>query len=132
MIAGVFRGIAAGVAIFVVGSLLMLATACTPPAVSSLPPAPAALAGRTLADEKALASLELAYQAAVKAVDTAIVAGIVTAASAPRVAEADRRAYSALVAARAAYAGANAADWLAAVASANDAARGLLAAIKGD
>lgn len=68
-------------------------------------------ADRTLLDEKALAGVELAYRTARIAMETATDAGLITGGRAADVAILDQRAWSAVQAARAAYAAGNATSY---------------------
>lgn len=127
--AGALRAALAGLAILAVVAGAMVATACAPVTPGAVASGPAPLAQRTAADERALLAAELAYKAARLAVETAADAGLVTPARAPAVADADMRAYGALLALREAYKGANANDWLAALDKALKAVDGLRAAL---
>jgi hypothetical protein len=73
-------------------------TACT-----TVPPAPVDVANKTVLDERAAIGVELAYKAARLAIETAVDAGLVKGQRATAIAELDRTAYKAVLAARAAY-----------------------------
>ena len=73
-----------------------------------LPPSPAAVSDRTVLDEQAALSVELAYQAAGIAIRAATATGVVRGETATRIAELDSRAYRAVLAVRAAYDAGNA------------------------
>lgn len=79
-----------------------------------LPTAPAAVADRTILDEKAAVAVELTYKAWRTAAEAATDAGWVKGAQAVKVADLDRRAYDAVKAVRAAYNAGNAANYKAA------------------
>lgn len=126
------RGILTGLAILAACTALMAVTACAPlPATGPVVSAPAVLADRTVADEKAMLAGELAYKAARLAAETATDAGLIKGPRAAALADADMRAYTALLAAREAYRGANAATWIDALTRALAAIDGVRAAIKG-
>lgn len=107
-------------------ALALSACATLPP----VPTSPAAIADRTPLDEQAALAVELAYQAAGTAVLTANRAGAVPAALKPRIAAADRKAFAAVQAVRAAYAAGNAPSYAAALVSARAAVADLLTAIR--
>lgn len=116
-------------------ALLALAlTACAPllGALTGLPAAPAAVADKTIVDEQAALSVELAYQTATQLVLTANRAGLLKDDSLrARVRAADQTAYQGVLAARAAYRAGNAADYGAAAATARAAISDILSAVKG-
>ncbi|MCA1481363.1 hypothetical protein I6F37_41275 [Bradyrhizobium sp. NBAIM08] len=95
--------------------------------IGGVPPSPAAVADRTVLDEQAALSVELAYQASSIAIRAAVSVGAVRGENAARVAEIDRKAYRAVLAARAAYDAGNAVNYGAAVATARAEVASLLA-----
>lgn len=105
-------------ALFIAPLALCLSGCAGLSALTQLPPAPAAAANRTVLDEQAAISVELAYQAAARAVSLAVDLGLIRGEAAARVAELDRRAYRAVLTARAAYDAGNATSYGAAVATA--------------
>lgn len=112
-----------------VASLALALSACaTLP--TSLPTNPAAVADTTKLDEQAALSVELAYQAAAQAVLVANRAGVIPASAKPAVAAADRGAYAAVQAVRAAYDIGNADDYATAVRTARAAIANLLASFR--
>lgn len=98
-------------------------------ALSQLPPAPVTAANQTVIDEQAAISVELAYQAAARAVSLAVDLGVLRGEAASRVAELDRRAYRAVLTARAAYDAGNATSYGAALATARAEITAMIAAI---
>ena len=102
-----------------------LATAVGPP--DNL--IPGAAADKTVLDEQVAISVELAYQAAVLTVSTATKAGLVKGALAEKLLDADRKAYQAVLAVRAAYDTGNARSYTDAALSAQSAIRGVIALI---
>lgn len=88
-------------------------------------PTPATVADATTLDEKAAIGVELGYQAAAQ---LALATG---AARSERVKSADRRAYAAVKAVRAAYNAGNASSYPTAAIAAHEAVAALLTAIKG-
>ena len=102
-----------------------LATAVGPP--DNLLPGVAA--DKTVLDEQVAISVELAYQAAVLTVSTATKAGLVKGALAEKLLDADRAAYQAVLAVRAAYDTGNARSYSEAALSAQTAIRGVIALI---
>lgn len=109
--------------------LALSLTGCAPllAAMGSIPASPSAVADRTPLDEQAALSVELAYQAANIAVSTAVDVGALRGPNAARVAELDRRAYRAVLTARAAYDAGNAGSYGAALATARSEIASLLA-----
>ncbi len=95
--------------------------------IGGVPPSPAAVADRTVLDEQAALSVELAYQASSVVIRAAASVGALRGESASRVAEIDRKAYRAVLAARAAYDAGNAVNYGAAVATARAEVASLLA-----
>jgi hypothetical protein len=112
--------------LLVAGLALALSACATLPA----PPAPVTVADRTRLDEQTALSVELAYQAAATAVLTASRAGLVPASARPALAAADRRAFAAVRAVRAAYDAGNATGYAGAVEAARAAIASLLTAIR--
>jgi len=90
-----------------------------------IPMSPATVADRTTLDERAAIGVELAYQAAAQ---VALATG---AAKSDKVKAADRRAYAAVKAVRAAYSAGNASSYPTAAIAAHEAVAALLTAIKG-
>lgn len=105
----------------------VLLTGCMPGAV----PARGPVGAQVVVDEQAALAVELAYQAAAIAVLTADRAGLVPASRKADIAELDRRAFLAVLAARSAYDAGNAASYAGALAKARAAVRNLLAAARG-
>lgn len=79
-----------------------------PMLLGSVPPAPVAVADRTVLDEQALTGLELAYKAGRIAVELAVDAGFIRGEVALKVARLDEAAFKALGVARTAYRAGNA------------------------
>lgn len=82
-------------------------TACS----TSIVPAPVEVSDRVVLDERIAVSVELAYKAARTAVELAVDAGLVKGERAATLAVLDRKAYTAVVAVRAAYKAGNAASY---------------------
>lgn len=95
--------------------------------VASVPPAPSAVADKTVLDEQGALAAELAYKAARIAVETGVDAGLIKGATASRVASLDSKAYAALGKVRAAYRAGNAASYASALTEARTAISALLA-----
>lgn len=95
-----------------------------------IPPAPAAVADRTVIDEQAALSVELAYQAAALAIATAADFGALNGERATRAAAIDRAAYRAVLATRAAYDAGNTTSYGAAAQSARTQIAALLALLE--
>lgn len=133
-LAGLRRAGTVAALILAISLAAMVATACAPlPGTpAAIPAGPAPLANRTTTDEKALMAIELAYKAARLAAETAADTGKLTPGHAALIADADMRAFEALAAARAAYAGAQSPDWLGAVQRFLGALEKLNTAIRGD
>jgi hypothetical protein len=113
--------------------ILALCLAATLPACAALNaplPAPAAIADRTVLDEKAALGVELAYQAANLAALTASRAGLISDEARPRIAAADARAYAAVLAVRQAYDAGNGGSYFETEARARAALAEFLALIK--
>lgn len=111
---------------------LFLVASCgwTPPAGNL--PVPSDQADRTTLDEQTALSVELAYQAANKAATLGITSGLIRDnATIRRIGEADRQAYAAVQAVRAAYLAGNAADYLTASQQARAAVGAILSALNG-
>jgi hypothetical protein len=79
-------------------------TACS----TAVVPTPVEVADRVVLDERIAVSVELAYKAARTAVETAVDAGLVKGDKATTLAALDRKAYTAVLAVRAAYNAGNA------------------------
>lgn len=94
-----------------------------------IPDSPRQAADQTMLDEQALTGIELAYKAARLAVETGVDAGLVKGQNAARFAELDDKAYTAVKAARAAYAAGNASGYLEALSSARAAVTDLLSLV---
>ena len=110
----------------------MSLAACAPLATAVGPPdnlLPGVAADKTVLDEQVAISVELAYQAAVLTVSTATKAGFVKGALAEKLLDADRVAYQAVLAVRAAYDTGNARSYADAAQSAQTAIRGVIALI---
>ena len=90
----------------VLGALAL--AGCSFGSLASMPPAPAELSNRTVLDEQAALAVELAYKATRLAGETALDAGLIKGDTARRLADIDMRAYSAVLAVRAAYRAGNA------------------------
>jgi hypothetical protein len=118
--------------ISLIAAAAMSLAACTTLATSVGPPdnlVPAAAADQTVLDEQVAISVELAYQAAVLTVSTATKAGLVKGDAAVKLLDADRVAYQAVLAVRAAYDTGNARSYAEAALSAQSAIRGVIALI---
>ena len=96
------------------------------------PVTPSTIAATTALDEQIAVSAELAYKAARLAIETGVDAGLIKGGRATAVAAADRRAYAAVLAVRAAYRAGNAVSYATAAAEAQNAVSALLSAIKGE
>lgn len=105
--------------------LLPLALAVASCGPATVPP-PATVSDATTLDERAAIAVELAYQAGAQ---LALTTG---AAKTERVKAADRRAFAAVKAVRAAYRAGNASTYPAAAIAAHEAVAALLLAIKGN
>lgn len=90
---------------------------------------PAAAADKTVLDEQVAISVELAYQAAVLTVSTATKAGLVKGATAEKLLAADKKAYQAVLAVRAAYDTGNARSYKEAETAAKNAIRQMVSLI---
>jgi hypothetical protein len=101
-------------------------------AVSALPATPSVGANKTVLDEQAALSVELAYQASALTLRTGLRAGLIKGPDAVRAAKADQTAYSAVKAMRAAYDAGNARSYVSAVLSAREAITRSLTLLKGD
>lgn len=110
----------------ILASLALTLSACVTP---TLPASPAVVADRTVLDEQAGLAIELAYEAAGTAVLTANRAGLIPATLKPRIAAADRKAFAAVQAVRAAYDAGNATSYATALTIARGAVTDLLTAI---
>lgn len=95
---------------FVAAAGVMAIPACAPGTNIATTP-PAALAGASVLDEKAVLGAELAYKAMRTAGTIAIDAGVLKGDRAARVAVIDNRAYAAVLLARRAYSAGNANDY---------------------
>lgn len=106
----------AGLMAFIVfaGVCLAVLPGCLPRG-GGMAESPAAMAGATVIDEKALAGAELAYKAMRTAGVIAVDAGALKGDDAARIADLDNRAYAALIAARTAYQAGNARDYASAI-----------------
>jgi hypothetical protein len=119
---------------------LLLLSACAaasaiPAAIGALPTivgGPVTVSDRTTIDETAGRSVELAYMAARTAVEIAVDAGVLKGDRAAKAQVLNRRAYDAVLAARAAYRAGNESSWLRASADARTAITQLLTAAKGN
>jgi hypothetical protein len=111
--------------------LSMSAIACAPVerVSSAVPAAPAEVADRVLLDEQGLLALELAYKAARLAAEAATDAGAVRGETAAKVARVDNAAFTALGAARRAYAAGNAPSYAAALSEGRGALEQLIALV---
>ena len=109
-----------------VGASIALA-ACTPAGLADIPPAPSAVADKTVLDEQGVLAVELAYKAARLAVETAVDAGVIHSERATLFAALDKRAYAAVQAVRTAYAAGNATSYANALVTARSAVEQLLA-----
>ncbi len=104
-----------------IAAALALSACATIPAI---PPAPASVANASTLDEQTALAVELAYQAAATAV---LATGLATK---PAVKAADRKAYAAVKAVRAAYDTGNASSYATAAVTARTALTDLLTAIR--
>lgn len=98
--------------------------ACTP--VNTIPPPPGAVADKTILDEQGALAAELAYKAALIALETGVDAGVIRGATAARIAALDAKAYAALGVVRRAYEAGNATSYAAALVTARAAIADLL------
>lgn len=92
--------------ISLIAAAAMTLSACAPLATAVGPPdnlVPGVAADKTVLDEQVAISVELAYQATVLSVSIATKAGLVKGALAEKLLDADRVAYQAVLAVRAAY-----------------------------
>jgi hypothetical protein len=109
----------------------IVAMAClTLPACSTLsqiPPSPASAAQTTVLDEQAALGVEMAYQAAALSLRTGLRAGLIKGDTATKARAADAKAYTAVLAVRAAYDAANATDYGEALARARESVGALIA-----
>ena len=105
-------------------ALLCALPACTP--VNTIPPAPAAVADKTVLDEQGALAAELAYKAARIAIETGVDAGLIRGATATKIAALDAKAYAALKIVRQAYAAGNATSYASGLATARAAISDLL------
>ncbi len=105
--------------------------ACQTGAPVNILPIPVTIADRTVADEQVASGLELGYKAFRVALELGVDTGAIKGARATLAASADQRAYTALLAARAAYRTANAPSYIAAAREANAAIASGIAAVKG-
>jgi hypothetical protein len=94
-------------------------------------PAPVELASRTAADEQVSVGVENGYKAFRLAIELGVDTDVIKGARATLAADADQRAYAAILALRAAYRTANATDFLTAARSANSAVEQAIANAKG-
>lgn len=101
-------------------------------ACATIPARPGEAADQTLLDERGALAVELAYRAAGVALETAVDAGSLTGERAATAARLENRAYSAVLAVRAAYDTGNAATYAEAIDEAQAAVSAALAAIKGE
>ena len=85
---------------------------------SGAPPNPASVANATTLDERGAIAVEIAYQAAARATEALTDAGLIEGAAATRIAELDRKAFTAVQAARRAYDAGNATSYADAIRSA--------------
>lgn len=100
--------------------------------LTTSPGAPSEYAEQTTLDERAALSVELAYKAARLALEVAVDSGALTGNAAATAAEADRRAYAAVQAVRAAYRAGNAESYDVAITEAHAALALSLAVIRGE
>lgn len=81
-------------------------------------PGPAVYANKTVLDEKAMLTAEIAYKAETVVIQTGVDAGVIKGPLAAKIAVIDNKAYLALLSARAAYAAGNSAGFAEAVGNA--------------
>jgi hypothetical protein len=120
--------------ISIIAAAAMSLAACAPLATAVGPPdnlVPGVAADKTVLDEQVAISVELAYQAAVLTVSTATKAGLVKGPLAEKLLDADRVAYQAVLAVRAAYDTGNARSYADAATSAHSAIRSVIGLIAG-
>lgn len=98
----------------------------------TVPTGPRDVADQTILDERAALAVELAYRAAGTALEIAVDAGALTGENAAAAARLENRAYTAVLAVRAAYDTGNASTYAEAVDSAQRAVSAVLAAVKGE
>lgn len=111
----------------ILASIAALAlSGCGLQGMTTTPPPPATVADKTVLDEQALLSLELAYKAARIAVETGVDAGIIKGATATRFAALDNAAFLGLAVARQAYSAGNARSYAEAITSGRGAVTDLL------
>lgn len=103
------------------------------PACSGVLEPPASVADKTKLDEQAAIGVNLAYKAFRLSVETGVAAGFIKPGSelALKIADADNRAYSAVVAVDAAYRAGNSADYTSAVIRANAAIAAAVSIVSG-
>ena len=116
--------------IFMAAALAVASMGVT--ACETVPVGPGEVADRTILDERAAIAVESAYQAAGTALEIAVDAGLLTGENAATAATLEQRAYTAVLAARAAYDTGNAVTYAEAVDNAQAAVYALLAAVKGE
>jgi hypothetical protein len=114
------------IAILSIIALLMTGCAGIGGIAAGIPPSPAAAADQTTLDERGAIAVEIAYQAAARAVEALTDAGLIEGAAATRVAEVDRKAFAAVQAARTAYDAGNSASYAEALAKARSEIAALL------
>ncbi len=108
-------------------AVLLAAPGCAHLPAPAIPPAPVAIADRTVLDEQALLALELAYKAARLAGETLVDAGLIRGETALRIGKLDRATFAALGVARGAYRAGNAASYEAALLESRTSIAALLA-----
>lgn len=117
------------IALALVAPLALLA-GCTPGLVST--PTPGQVADRTVLDERGAIAVESAYRAAGLALEMAVDTGLLRGQAAATAATYEQRAYTAVLAARAAYDAGNATSYAAALATARQAIARALLAVNGE
>lgn len=113
------------------GLCLAACSIATPLLPASVPASPSVIADKTILDEKAAISVELAYQAWATAVEIAVDAGVLHGERAAQIKAIDNRIYGAVVAVREAYKAGNQTSYTNAVFGAKAAIEQGIAVMKG-
>lgn len=116
--------------LFTLLAALSLSGCAALPALMGVPVSPAAVADRTVLDERIAISVETAYSAAAEAATVAIRANLVSADQARRIADLDNQAYAAVQATRRAYDAGNATSYSQAAGQALPLVRQLVALVR--
>lgn len=105
---------------------------CASLGVPTIPDTPGQVADQTVLDERGAIAVESAYRAAGLALEMAVDTGLLRGQAAATAATYEQRAYTAVLAARAAYDAGNATSYAAALASARSAIARALLAVNGE